>query len=142
MRTIERIYEYINKFDLSLREFESKAKIGNGYLAKIKSGTGDVGHKNIIKICSTYRDINYEWLAGIVESPMLISDSSKKSTHLVPIEMLLDAKDDIIKEKDARIKQLTEQFESERQLRKDCNMQLMEMKKAGKKEYAHDKNCK
>jgi len=80
-KSIERVYEYIEKEGLSIREFEKKADIGNGYLSKIKSSNGDLGNKMINKIISAYSDLSYEWLACINDTPMLKKDS-KNSTNI------------------------------------------------------------
>jgi hypothetical protein len=62
VRVIDRIFAYISHFHLSPHSFERSCDIANGYLKKQMKGKGTIGSEILIKIGSTFKDLNITWL--------------------------------------------------------------------------------
>lgn len=62
MKVIDRIYQYIDHLDVSVRVFEETAGIGNGYLAKMKRSGGSVGSELVSKMVMAYPLLSLDWL--------------------------------------------------------------------------------
>ncbi len=68
MKIIDRIVEFIEYKDLSMRAFESSLKLSNGYISKQRKSNGSVGSDIIERIIKTYPELNPLWLVTGNES--------------------------------------------------------------------------
>lgn len=62
MTIVERLYEYMSVKGLTAYEVEKTCGISNGYLARQKQGSGNIGSEILVKILNKYPDINFWWL--------------------------------------------------------------------------------
>lgn len=62
MKSIERIYQYIDSAGLKIAEFERKCGLSNGYLRKMKIRNGDLGEGVLMQIIENSPDLSAEWL--------------------------------------------------------------------------------
>lgn len=62
MAAIDRIYEFVSYKDISISEFSINIGVSNGYLAKQKSASANIGSHIIEKLVSAYPEINADWL--------------------------------------------------------------------------------
>jgi len=62
MNIIERIYQIIEYYGISINEFSKRIGVSNGYFAKQKAVQGNVGSKIIEKIISTFNEVDTHWL--------------------------------------------------------------------------------
>lgn len=62
MGAIERIYQFIDYKGVSVKEFSDNIGVSNGYLAKQKANSANLGSHIVEKIVVFYPDISVEWL--------------------------------------------------------------------------------
>lgn len=75
---IDRIYKFINHLGISVNEFSNKIGVSNGYLAKQRSASANIGSHIIEKIVISYPDISLLWLIT-GKGDMLIADKEENS---------------------------------------------------------------
>jgi phage repressor protein C with HTH and peptisase S24 domain len=98
MKSIERIYQYIDSAGLKIAEFERKCGLSNGYLRKMKVRNGDLGEGVLMQIIENSPDLSAEWLltgngemlrSGSVSSvPVAIPAEQGQGIPLIPIEAM------------------------------------------------------
>ena len=62
MKSIERIYQYVDSAGVKIAEFERQCALSNGYLRKMKLRNGDLGEGVLLQILENCPDISPEWL--------------------------------------------------------------------------------
>ena len=62
MKSIERIYQYLDSADIKIAEFERQCALSNGYLRKMKLRNGDLGEGVLMQVLENCPDISPEWL--------------------------------------------------------------------------------
>lgn len=62
MKAIERIYHLIDYQKITIKDFEVKCGLSNGYLGKMKSRNADIGESILTQILEKCPDISPEWL--------------------------------------------------------------------------------
>lgn len=73
MRTIDRLYQYLELKHLIPYNFERNCGLANGYLHKQSKGRGGIGSEIIEKIHRKYSDLSLSWL--ITGSGMILTNS-------------------------------------------------------------------
>ena len=78
----ERLLEFIGTTGLSIKSFEERCKLSNGYISSMRKGLGDNKLNNVLK---EFPELNREWLL-YGEGSMLKSESVpvKSFTQVVP----------------------------------------------------------
>lgn len=66
----ERLLEFIGTTGLSIKSFEERCKLSNGYISSMRKGLGDNKLNNVLK---EFPELNREWLL-YGEGSMLKSD--------------------------------------------------------------------
>ncbi len=59
MEIKDRILEYIKYKKITIKEFEEKSNMSNGYISSMRKGLGDEKLKNVL---SSFPDLNRDWL--------------------------------------------------------------------------------
>ena len=62
MNAIERIFQFIEYKGISVSEFSKTIQVSNGYLAKQKSASANIGSHIIEKIVINYPEISTDWI--------------------------------------------------------------------------------
>lgn len=82
MKTINRIYQYIDYKGITSAEFERINSISNGYLSKMKNRSASIGEDIMVIILENCPEIEPKWLLT-GEGPMLKSAASDVSKNNV-----------------------------------------------------------
>jgi transcriptional regulator with XRE-family HTH domain len=77
VRTIDRLYKYLELKDLSAYAVEHACGLSNGYLNKQYRGKGSIGTDILAKISAYYQELSLLWLVS-GEGPMLLQQNGKK----------------------------------------------------------------
>lgn len=128
MKAIDRFYEYLAEKSLKPTAIEKNIGLSNGYLSAQKKRGADIGEGMMLKIIDYFRDISPLWLLT-GEGPMLRNSKTSEETTMnhgtekvqstssdtIALRMMdkLDEKDNIIKEKDAKIDQLQSELRAQ-----------------------------
>lgn len=62
MTAIERIFQFIDYKGISVSEFSKTIQVSNGYLAKQKSASANIGSHIIEKIVIAYPELSTDWI--------------------------------------------------------------------------------
>lgn len=73
----DRIMEYAKEKHITIREFERKSGLSNGYINSIRKGLGVEKLENVLK---SFPDLNRDWLL-YGEGTMLIDSSTSNGSH-------------------------------------------------------------
>jgi hypothetical protein len=115
MKTIDRIFQYLEIHNIKPSKAERDLGVGNGTLAKARDRSGGITSDILEKFISFYSDVSLKWLLTGME-PMIISQNTKNSqTELPPgpcqqcelRERLLHVQEDRISELQSRLSELT-----------------------------------
>lgn len=83
MKTIDRIFQYLEYHNIKPSKAEKDLGVGNGTLAKARDRSGGITSDILEKFISFYSDVSLKWLLAGVE-PMIISQNTKKSQTELP----------------------------------------------------------
>lgn len=82
---IDRIYKFIDYLGVSVNEFSNKIGVSNGYLAKQRAASANIGSHIIEKIVISFPQLNLEWLiAGWGEMIKNTKVNTKIDTNIIP----------------------------------------------------------
>lgn len=97
MKSIERIYQYLDSADIKIAEFERQCALSNGYLRKMKLRNGDLGEGVLMQVLENCPAISPEWLLTGRGEMLRQAESSPTATPatapsegipLIPIEAM------------------------------------------------------
>ncbi len=104
LKTIDRLFQFIEHAGLSARQFDLSIGASNGYALRMKKNRASIGSDVIENILRIYPQLNVVWLLT-GEGTML-----KEKTPSIPLDF-----DDLPREKQREIEDLIEQKIRERQ---------------------------
>lgn len=83
MSIIERVYQFIDYKAITINEFSNKVGVSNGYFAKQRANSANIGSHIIEKIVRTYPELNLKWL--FLNEGEMIEDFESKSPQSTTI---------------------------------------------------------
>ena len=90
-KTIFRIFDVIEHFGLSARQFDISINASNGYSLRMKKNNASVGSDVIERIIKKYPKINLVWLIT-GKGSMFIDQAEDKKNYPVDIDELINKK--------------------------------------------------
>lgn len=75
VRTIERIKQLLDHYDLSMNALDNKAGLSNGYIGKQIKINGKIGSDALQKIHCAFNEVSGDWLLG-EDVPLLKSSTN------------------------------------------------------------------
>ena len=86
VRTIERIKQLLDHYDLSMNALDNKAGLSNGYIGKQIKINGKIGSDALQKIHCAFNEVSGDWLLG-EDVPLLKTSTNydyvKKELNIV-----------------------------------------------------------
>ena len=79
VRTIERIKQLLEHYDLSMNALDTKAGLSNGYIGKQIKINGKIGSDALQKIHCAFNEVSGDWLLG-EDVPLLKSGTNYEYT--------------------------------------------------------------
>lgn len=90
-KTINRIIEFINHMDMSVRQFDISIDAANGYTLRMEKNNASVGSDVIERINKKYPQLNLVWLIT-GKGSMFIEEPKIKEPAAVDIESFINEK--------------------------------------------------
>lgn len=88
----ERVFEFINSKNISIKQFEERCSLSNGYVSSMRKGFGSIKLDNVLR---EFPDVNRDWLiygeGEMLKDPersSAIGDGNTKRTELNTVLLL------------------------------------------------------
>jgi hypothetical protein len=131
MKSIERIYKYIDYKNIKAVPFEKKIGLSNGYLGKQLKRNADLGESILTKIIENCPEINPEWLltgeGEMLKEKTTTAENLKNENNMNSLETL-----ELLKENNALLKENNELFKQNVELANRIKLLEDELRNSGK----------